>query len=73
MGNYITLTNVSEAEFERILARKTSPLYISVHATDDDMRAYLIGNERARGFLADWSGLGRPAFASTARWSVARG
>lgn len=51
MGNYITLTNVSEAEFERILARKTSPLYISVHATDDDMRAYLIGNERARGIL----------------------
>ena len=52
MGNYITLTNVSEAEFARILARKTSPLYISVHATDDDMRAYLIGQQRARGILA---------------------
>ncbi len=51
MGNYITLTNVSEAEFARILARKTSPLYISVHATDDDVRAYLIGQERARGIL----------------------
>lgn len=51
MGNYITLTNVSDAEFERILARKTSPLYISVHATDDDLRAYLIGQERARGIM----------------------
>ena len=51
MGNYITLTNVSEAEFERILARRTSPLYISVHATDDDLRAYLIGQERARGIM----------------------
>ena len=30
MGNYITLTNVDEAEFERILKRKASPLYISV-------------------------------------------
>ena len=26
MGNYVTLTNVSDAEFERILARKASPL-----------------------------------------------
>ena len=51
MGNYITLTNVSKREFERILARKTSPLYISVHATDDDVRAQLIGQQRARGIL----------------------
>ena len=31
MGNYITLTNVDEREFERIIKRKASPLYISVH------------------------------------------
>ena len=32
MGNFITLTNVDDREFDRILRRKASPLYISVHA-----------------------------------------
>lgn len=47
MGNYITLTNVSEEEFERILRRKTSPLYISVHATRPEIRAKLLSNPNA--------------------------
>jgi hypothetical protein len=34
MGNYVTLTNVSDSEFDRIIARRASPLYISVHATN---------------------------------------
>ena len=34
MGNYVTLTNVSDREFERMIARRVSPLYVSVHATD---------------------------------------
>lgn len=38
MGNYITLTNVSESEMDRILRRKVSPLYISIHATDGQVR-----------------------------------
>ena len=48
MGNYVTLTNVSDAELGRIIARHCSPLYISVHATDPDLRARLIGTPRAR-------------------------
>lgn len=51
MGNYITLTNVDEEEFNRILKRKTSPLYISVHATDDDVRARILGTPHGRGIL----------------------
>ena len=47
MGNYITLTNVSDAEFDRILKRKVSPLYISVHATDPDVRRSLLRNPKA--------------------------
>lgn len=47
MGNYITLTNLSEKEFERIIARKASPLFISVHATDSAVRARIMGNPRA--------------------------
>lgn len=52
MGNYVTLTNVSDAEFDRILARKASPLYISVHATDPDIRCRMLRNKNA-GSLMD--------------------
>ena len=52
MGNYVTLTNVSDTEFERILARKASPLYISVHATDPEIRCRMLRNPHA-GSLMD--------------------
>ena len=47
MGNYITLTNVDDQEFARILKRKASPLYISVHATDPDVRVRMMRNPSA--------------------------
>lgn len=47
MGNYVTLTNVNEKEFDRILARKASPLYISVHATDPQVRIAMMNNRHA--------------------------
>ena len=46
MGNYVTLSNVGEAEFQRILRRKT-PLYISVHATDEDVRRQILNSKNA--------------------------
>jgi len=36
-GNYITLTNLREEDWERIFAQRLSPLYISVHATEPDL------------------------------------
>ena len=47
MGNYVTLTNLSDREIDRIVSRHASPLYISVHATDPDLRTRLIGTPRA--------------------------
>lgn len=47
MGNYVTLTNVSDHEIERIIARHASPLYISVHAADADLRSRILGTPRA--------------------------
>lgn len=47
MGNYITLTNVDEAEFERILKRRVSPLFVSVHATDPAVRMRMMRNPTA--------------------------
>jgi putative radical SAM enzyme (TIGR03279 family) len=44
-GNYVTLTNVSDAEFERIIEQKLSPLYVSVHATDPELRGILLGKK----------------------------
>ena len=47
MGNYVTLTNVSEAEFQRILKRRVGPLYVSVHSTDPALRVKLMSNPTA--------------------------
>ncbi len=51
-GNYLTLTNVSDKELERIIDQRLSPLYLSVHATEPGLRAYLLGNEEYDGFDA---------------------
>lgn len=47
-GTYITLTNLSEQEIERIIRLKLSPLYVSVHSTDEKERLKLLGIKRAR-------------------------
>jgi len=46
-GNYITLTNLEAADWERIEAQVLSPLYVSVHATEPDVRVGLMRNPRA--------------------------
>jgi putative radical SAM enzyme (TIGR03279 family) len=45
-GNYITLSDLDEASFERILEQRLSPLYVSVHATDPTLRWTLLGRPR---------------------------
>jgi putative radical SAM enzyme (TIGR03279 family) len=47
-GNYITLTDLGEDELARIEEQRLSPLYISVHATDPDLRHRLLGQPRVR-------------------------
>ncbi len=44
-GSYITLTNLSEADLQRIIDDQLSPLYISVHATDSNLRETLLGTK----------------------------
>jgi putative radical SAM enzyme (TIGR03279 family) len=50
-GNYITLTDLEEAELRRIEEQRLSPLYVSVHATDPDLRHRLLGQPALRGEL----------------------
>jgi putative radical SAM enzyme (TIGR03279 family) len=46
-GNYITLTNLSDADYARIAEQRLSPLYVSVHATDDAVRRDMLGSPGA--------------------------
>ncbi len=50
-GAYITLTDLSEADYQRICRQRLSPLYVSVHATDPPVREVLFGRSQARQIL----------------------
>lgn len=47
MGNYITLTNLSDREVQRIIDLRVSPINISVHTTDRELRSFMLGNRNA--------------------------
>lgn len=46
-GSYLTLTNLSQKEWDRIEQMRLSPLYVSVHATEAEIRSRLLKNQRA--------------------------
>jgi putative radical SAM enzyme (TIGR03279 family) len=45
-GNFTTLTRFTELDFERVLQEGISPLHVSIHATDPDVRADMLRNRR---------------------------
>jgi putative radical SAM enzyme (TIGR03279 family) len=51
-GNYTTLTSITEDELRRIVEQRLSPQYVSVHATDLEVRAYLLGVDKQRADIA---------------------
>ena len=52
-GNYTTLTSITEDEMQRIIEQRLTPQYVSVHATDLDVRAHLLGIEKSRADISD--------------------
>ena len=50
-GNYVTLSNLREEDWERIVRQRLSPLHVSVHATDPALRRRLLGNPTAPDIL----------------------
>ena len=46
-GSYLTLTNLTAADWQRIEDQRLSPLFVSVHATDPELRSRLLVNPRA--------------------------
>jgi putative radical SAM enzyme (TIGR03279 family) len=47
-GNYTTLTSITDDEMNRIVEQALSPQYVSVHATDLDVRAFMLGIDKSR-------------------------
>ena len=47
MGNYLTLTNLSQREVQRIIDLRISPINVSVHTTDRSLRVEMLKNRRA--------------------------
>ncbi|MEZ4626904.1 MAG: DUF512 domain-containing protein [Eubacteriales bacterium] len=47
MGNYVTLTNLDDRELDRVIRRRVSPLYVSLHASDPDVRRAMMKNPHA--------------------------
>ena len=52
-GNFTTLTRFTEADLERVIEEKLSPLYVSIHAVDPHVRSDMLRNERG-GFSLRW-------------------
>ncbi len=51
LGNYITLTNLSQQDIDRIIKMRISPLHISVHTTDGELREKMLKNPKASDIL----------------------
>src|SRR5207302_5106516 len=45
-GNFTTLTRFTEADLERVVEERLSPLFVSIHATEPDVRARMLRNRR---------------------------
>lgn len=50
-GNYVTLFNMSEADMQKAIERRMSPMYISVHTTDEALRSRMLGIRKATNIL----------------------
>lgn len=46
-GNYVTLTNVSDKEIDRLISMRVSPINISVHTTNPELRVEMLKNKNA--------------------------
>ena len=54
-GNFTTLTRFTEADLERVVEERLSPLYVSIHATDPGVRSRMLRNDRG-GTSLRWLG-----------------
>lgn len=58
-GNYISLTNMSDDHFDLLLQMRLSPLYVSVHSTDPELRQRMMGYKRRVDIMVQLSALAK--------------
>jgi len=58
-GNFVTLNDVHEHDLDRIIELRLSPLFVSIHATDGDIRERIFGRPMRRDIMKDLSRLAR--------------
>jgi putative radical SAM enzyme (TIGR03279 family) len=58
-GSFVTLTNLTEDDWRRIEEQHISPLHVSVHSTDPELRVALVGNPKAGRIMEDLARLER--------------
>src|SRR5688572_27555579 len=58
-GSFVTLTNLSEEDWRRIEEQRISPLHVSVHSTDPELRVALVGNPKGARVMEDLARLER--------------
>jgi putative radical SAM enzyme (TIGR03279 family) len=57
-GNFVTLTNLTEDDWDRLSEQRLSPLYVSVHATDQDLRRRILRSRTASDVVEQLKRLG---------------
>jgi putative radical SAM enzyme (TIGR03279 family) len=62
-GNFITLTNLKEADWQRLEEQRLSPLYVSVHTTNPDLRRLMVDGPRSGEIIEQIERLGRMGIA----------
>ena len=71
LGNYITLTNLSEREIQRIIDLHVSPVNVSVHTMNPELRGRMLKNPRAGESIRTMKRLAEAGIVMTARSSAA--
>lgn len=51
-GGFVTLSNLDEEDWQRLAEQRLSPLYVSVHATETELRRKMLGNPTAPDIMA---------------------
>ena len=72
-GNYITLTNMTDADIDRIVKMRFSPINISVHTTNPELRVRMMKNKRSGEVLKYLSTLKRAGISMCAQIVLCRG
>ncbi|HAA24764.1 MAG TPA: radical SAM protein, partial [Ruminiclostridium sp.] len=72
-GNYVTMTNIDHDELNRIIKHRLSPVNVSVHTTNPELRVYMMGNKNAGDVLSKMKLLAEGGISLNAQIVLCRG